>query len=163
VALDGRTHGRNTFSCGTAELDRYLREQASQDVRRDVARVFLALGRSSHRVEGYYSLSAASFQRSSLPAAQWKRLPHDPVPAALIGRLAVDTRTKGQGLGVFLLMDALNRILLATQTIAIHAVIVDARDEAASAFYGKYGCTPFPDDERRLFLPMATIRQLAGG
>jgi predicted GNAT family N-acyltransferase len=85
------------------------------------------------------------------------------VPAALLGRLAVEDGTKGKGLGAFLLMDALNRILLATQTLAVHALIVEAKDEEAAAFYRKYGFIPFTGSERRLFLPMATIRQLAGG
>jgi GNAT superfamily N-acetyltransferase len=114
-------------------------------------------------VRGYYSLSAASFQRDSLPAEQAKRLPRYPVPAALLGRLAVDEGMKGKGLGAFLLMDALNRLLLATQTLAIHALAVDAKDEAAAAFYRKYGFIAFPADARRLFLPMATIRKLIGG
>lgn len=80
VALDSRTHDRQAFSCGAAKLDHYVQEQAPQDVRRDVARVFVALARGSHRVEGYCSLSAASLQRSSLPPAQAKRLPHYPFP-----------------------------------------------------------------------------------
>ena len=163
VALDAKAHDRHDFSCGAAELDRYLREQATQDLRRDVARVFVTLAPGTHRVEGYYSLSAASFQRSSLPPAQSKRLSHYPVPAAMIGRLAVDTKTKSKGLGAFLLMAALNRILLATQEIAVHAVVVDARDETAARCSEKYGFIPFTDEARRLFLPMATIRQLAGG
>ncbi|MEX2311407.1 MAG: GNAT family N-acetyltransferase, partial [Rhodospirillales bacterium] len=67
---------------------------------------------------------------------------------------------KGKGLGAFLLIDALNRILLATQALAVHAVVVDAKDEAAVRFYRKYGFIPFTGEGRRLFLPMATIRQL---
>ena len=110
---------------------------------------------------GYYSLSAASFQRENPPADQTRRLPRYPVPAAVLGRLAVDDGMKGSGVGTFLLMDALNRILLATQTLAVHAVIVDARDDAAGAFYRKYGFVPFTGEGRRLFLPMATIRKLA--
>ncbi|WP_290977195.1 GNAT family N-acetyltransferase [Ferrovibrio sp.] len=132
-------------------------------MKRDVARVFVALKNNTSTLCGYYSLSAASFQRDSLPPDQAKRLPHYPVPAALLGRLAVDHSMKGKGLGAFLLMDALNRILLATQTLAVNAVIVDAKDNAAAAFYRKYGFIPFNRSEKRLFLPMATIRRLAGG
>lgn len=163
TALDGKMHDRAAFSCGAPELDRYIREHASQDVKRDVARIFVAVQAGAPTVCGYYSLSAASFQRDSLPASQAKRLPHYPVPAVLLGRLAVDESKRGQGLGAFLLMDALNRVLLATQTLAVHAVIVDARDDTAAAFYRKYGFIPFNDHQRRLFLPMATIRRLAEG
>lgn len=72
----------------------------------------------------------------------------------------MDGGTKGRGLGAFLLMDALNRILFATQAMAIHAVVVDARDEAAASFYEGYGCITFPDESRRLLIPMETIGQL---
>lgn len=163
AALDSAQHDRSAFACGAPDLDRYIREHASQDVKRDVARVFVATESEGTAVRGYYSLSAASFQRDSLPDAQARRLPRYPVPAALLGRLAVDDGMKGKGLGAFLLMDALNRLLLATQTLAIHALVVDARDDAAAAFYRKYGFIAFPDDGRRLFLPMATVRGLVGG
>lgn len=163
VPLDGTMHDRSSFSCGAAELDRYIRAFAAQDVRRDVARVFVALDGGTNRVAGYYSLSAASFQRDALPADQAKRLPHYPVPAVLMGRLAVDERHQGRGLGGYLLMDALTRIHLANAVLAMQALIVDAGDEAAAAFYRKYGFRSFVDNERRLFLPMATIRKLIAG
>ena len=163
VPLNSKIHDRERFSCGAPELDLYIREHASQDVKRDVARVFVAKRAEAPTVCGYYSLSATSFQRDDLPDDKAKRLPRYPVPAALLGRLAVDSGTKGTGLGTFLLMDALNRILLATQTLAVHAVIVDAKDDAAVMFYHKYGFIPFSGEGRRLFLPMATIRRLAGG
>ncbi|GAA4349301.1 GNAT family N-acetyltransferase [Variovorax defluvii] len=153
-------HDRAGFMSGAPELDRYLRELASQDVRRDVARVFVAVQEGSSAACGFYSLGASSFRREKLPAAQAKRLPHYPVPAALLGRLAVDGSMQGQGLGAFLLMDALHRVLLASQTLAVHAMVVEARDDSAAAFCGKYGLVPFVDDARHLMLPMATLRQL---
>lgn len=155
-----KAHDRTGFASGAPELDRYIREQASQDVRRDVARVFVSMREGSQAVCGFYSLGASSFHREKLPAAQAKRLPHYPVPAVLLGRLAVDQSEQGKGLGAFLLMDALHRVLLASQTLAVHAMIVDARDDAAASFYRKYGFIPFADDARRLMLPMATLRQL---
>jgi GNAT superfamily N-acetyltransferase len=163
LPLDSTAHDRSAFACGAPDLDRYIREHASQDVKRDIARDFVALEREAMTVRGYYSLSAASFQRDSLPAEQAKRLPRYPVPAALLGRLAVDESAKGKGLGAFLLMDALNRLLLATQTLAVHALVVDAKDEAAAAFYRKYGFIALPGNARRLFLPMATITKLVDG
>src|SRR3546814_10637392 len=108
-----------------------FRGHASQDVKRDGARAFVPVQAGAPTRCGYYSLSAASFQRDSLPANQAKRLPRYPVPAVVLGRLAVDESKRGQGLGAFLLMDALDRVLLATQTLAVHAVIVDARDDTA--------------------------------
>ena len=158
--LDAKAHDRSAFACGAPELDRYIREQASQDARRDISRIFVALDPALVVVRGFYSLSAASFRRDGLPAAQAKRLPHYPVPAVLLGRLAVDDLAKGRGLGAYLLTDALNRVLLASQALAVHALIVDARDSTALAFYAKYGFIPFTDNARRRFLPLATVRQL---
>ena len=86
----GRQHDRSAFSCGQPALDTYLQRQATQDVRRSVAEIFVALGDTPKRIAGYYSLSAASFEKSELPAQLSKRLPHYPVPAAVLGRLAVD-------------------------------------------------------------------------
>jgi GNAT superfamily N-acetyltransferase len=161
--LDGKIHDRSAFSCGAPELDRYIRDHATQDTKRDVARVFVATESGSSTVVGYYSLSATSFQKASLPAEQAKRLPHYPVPAVLLGRLAVDERRKGQGLGAYLLMDAFSRIHQASQILAVQALVVDARDDDAASFYERYGFRPFLENSRRLFLPMATIRRLIEG
>lgn len=155
-----KSHDRAGFTSGAPDLDRYIRELASQDVRRDVARVFVALHEGSPAVQGFYSLGASSFAREKLVAEQARRLPHYPVPAALLGRLAVDEGMQGKGLGAALLMDALNRLLLASQTVAVHAMIVDARDPEAAAFYRKYGFIPFADNAGQLMWPMATLRQL---
>ena len=160
LAFDGKVHERTAFSCGAAGLDRYLREHASQDIKRDVARVFVAVRPETTAICGYYSLSATSFQRDELPAEQGRKLPRYPVPAVLLGRLAVDRDVQGSGLGEFLLMDAMYRTLLATQVMAVHAMVVDAKDAAAAKFYRKYGFIDFPNNIQRLFLPMATIRQL---
>jgi GNAT superfamily N-acetyltransferase len=157
--FDGRIHDRSAFSCGSIELDRYIREFASQDVRRNVARVFVATD-SGSSILGYYSLSAASYRRDDLPAEHAKRLPRYPVPAALLGRLAVDGRAAGLGLGAHLLMDAIERVRLASETLAVHAIIVDALDHRAVAFYRKFGFSAFVEDDRRLFLPMSTIQRL---
>ena len=134
VPFNSKVHDRTAFSCGAPELDRYIRRFASQDVKRDIARVFVALDRESGAVVGYYGLSAASFQRDTLPAASARRLPYYPVPAVLLGRLAVDETRQKRGLGAYLLMDAFNRICLANQVLATQAVIVDARDDTAASF-----------------------------
>lgn len=161
TALDVKRHARESFSCSDApELERYLKQQAVQDIKRNVARVFVAPAPGDGVIAGFYSLNAASFQKESLPAKDAKRLPAYPVPAALIGRLAVHDGFRKQGLGEYLLMSALDRIHNASQSLAIHAIVVDARDEAAVIFYKKYGFLSFSDLRRRLFLPMETVHQL---
>jgi ribosomal protein S18 acetylase RimI-like enzyme len=156
----GSHHDRAAFSCGEPALDAYVRRQASQDVRRRVAQVFVAVGDAPGKIAGYYSLSAASFAKSELPPALAKRLPHYPVPAAVLGRLAVDRGQQGRGLGEMLLLDAIRRVLRASTAIAIYAVIVDAKNERAQTFYERYGFRAFAGEPRRLFLPLETFEKL---
>ena len=156
----GPHHDRASFSCGEPSLDRYIRRQASQDARRRVARVFVAPGEPPERIAGYYTLTAASFEKDDLPAEVAGRLPHYPVPAAVIGRLAVDLRSQGSGLGEVLLLDAIHRIIRAGDIIGVYAVVVDALHERAGAFYERYGFLPFPSQPLRLYLPLRTFEQL---
>ena len=156
----GPDHDRASFSCVEPTLDNYIRRQASQDARRRVARVFVALSVPPDRVVGYYTLSASSFEKDNLPAELARRLPHYPVPAAVIGRLAVDLRSQGCGLGEILLLDAIHRVVRAGETMGVYAVVVDTLHDRASAFYERYGFTPFPSEPHRLFLPLRTFEQL---
>jgi GNAT superfamily N-acetyltransferase len=110
----GSHHDRATFSCGEPALDAYLARQATQDIRRRIARVFVLVGDTPARVQGYYTLSAADFEKAELPPDMAKRLPHYPVPAAMLGRLAIDQSCQGHGLGETLLMDAIRRTLRAS-------------------------------------------------
>jgi hypothetical protein len=87
----GPHHDRAAFFRGEPALNAYLQRQASQDIRRRVAQVFVARGDAPGKIAGYYSLRAASFGKDELPPALAKRLPHYPVPAAILGRLAVDS------------------------------------------------------------------------
>jgi len=151
---------RSAFSSGEPSLDRYLHQKAGQDIRRDVARVYVCVSPSAPaRIAGYYTLSAASIERATLPEQRAKRLPPYPVPAALLGRLAVASSAQGKGLGGLLLADALQRIDDSSRALAIHALIVDALNEAAAAFYRRHGFQPFPNTSLRLFLPLETYRR----
>ncbi|MDE0417741.1 MAG: GNAT family N-acetyltransferase [bacterium] len=156
----GPNHDRRSFSCGEPSFDAYIRRQALQDARRRAARVFVASGDPPERIAGYYTLSAASFEKDNLPAEVARRLPHYPVPAAVIGRLAVDLRSQGIGLGELLLLDAINRVVRAGDTMGVYAVVVDALHDRASAFYERYGFVPFPSRPLRLYLPLRTFDQL---
>lgn len=153
-------HDRSAFSCGTATLDRYLRERASQDVRRLVASCFVIVETATDTVAGYYTLAATSVPANDLPAEVLKRLPRYPVlPAALVGRLAVDQRFRRRGIGSALLADAMLRALKA-DTKAF-ALIVQAKDENAAAFYRLEGFRPFANRPMSLFLPLATAQRAA--
>lgn len=157
VPLDS-THDRNAFDSGSAPLNRYLREQVTQDVRRRVTACFVALN-ADHQIAGYYTLASASVLLSDLPAATAKRLPRYPtVPAVRMGRLAIDQNFQGQGLGGALLADTLQRA--ARAEIAAYALLVDAKDTQAATFYQHHGLLALPDAPLTLFLPLATVQML---
>lgn len=108
-------------------------------------------------VLGFYSLSSLSLSLESLPEDVARRLPrYGAIPAALIGRLARDERARGQGIGELLLADAIQRILGAGRSLAVFAIVVDAKDERAAGFYQGFGFQPFPLQPKRLFLLTAT-------
>ncbi len=154
VPLDA-AHDRTGFNSDSEPLNRYLREQVTQDIRRRVAACFVAL-RDGQRIAGYYTLASASLLLVDLPARTGKKLPRYPtVPAIRMGRLAVDQEFKGQGLGGALLADALDRAV--RSEIAAFALIVDAKDEAATAFYRHHGFIALPDS-LSMFLPLATAK-----
>jgi predicted GNAT family N-acyltransferase len=157
----GRQHDRKGFSCGVEPLDRYLRDQAGQDARKRVAAPFVLCEGKSDEVLGYYTLSGLSVDVGAWPEDVARKLPRYPViPATLLGRLAVDARLRGKGMGEHLLMDALRRALEASREVASVAVVVDAKDDNAVAFYRRYEFIPLRDQPNRLFLPMGTIERL---
>jgi len=155
IEPSNRNHNRTSFNCGIASLDRYLKHQASQDVKRRISRVFIARApRETIKVLGYYTLSALSIDLSALPERIAKKLPRHPVPAALIGRLAVDGTAQGKGVGRTLLANAIRRATSVSSDIAIYAIVVDAIDEEAASFYKQYGFSRLAQGGSRLFLPL---------
>ena len=155
--LDTARHDRSAFDCESEPLNRYLQQQATQDVRRRFASCFVAVT-NDERIAGYYTLASSSVSLIDLPADTRKRLPRYPtVPTVRMGRLAIDHRFKGMGLGGGLLADALMRA--ARSEIAAHALIVDAKDEAALAFYRHHGFIALPDAPLTVFLPLDTVRR----
>jgi GNAT superfamily N-acetyltransferase len=146
-------HDRAAFSCGVAVLDDWFRHRAGQDEKRNVARVFVAVD-DQLGIVGFYSLNAFTLAMDDLPREYAKRPPrYDAIPAALIGRLARDERVRGHGIGDLLLADAVRRVLGAARSLAVFAIVVEAKDEKSAAFYGDFGFTPFPNRPLRLFVP----------
>lgn len=130
-------------------------------MRNSVAVCYVVCAANSTAVLAYATLSAATIELSGLPSALARRLPRYPLlPAALIGRLAVDLRMRRQGLGELILMDMLKRCLALQTHLGLMAVVVDAKDERAIGFYTRYGFQPLTEQQQRLFLPIATIRSL---
>jgi ribosomal protein S18 acetylase RimI-like enzyme len=156
LALLDATHDRTAFRSDSEPLNRYLRAQVTQDIRRRVAACFVAIT-DEQRIAGYYTLASASILLVDLPTNMSKKPPRYPtVPAVRMGRLAVDRAFKGQGLGGALLADALDRA--ARSEIAAFALFVDAKDKVATNFYQHHGFIALPNSPRSLFLPLSTVR-----
>ena len=150
-------YDRTGFSSGAEPLDRYLRDLATQDIKRRVSNCFVALD-DDDVIAGYYTFAATSLPLTELSPEETKRLPRYPLlPAGLIGRLAVDQRFQGRRLGGALVMDAAARA--ARGDPAIFALIVDAKDDRAIAFYENLQFRRFASKPMTLFLPLAAALQ----
>ena len=155
-------HDRSNFDSGSALLDRYFREQVTQDIKRRITTCFVALSVNTGEVAGFYTLTATSIALDALAPEVVRKLPRYPVvPAALLGRLAIAKTQQGRGLGSALLGDALIRTSRAE--LGVFAMLVDAKDAAAQRFYERYGFTVLPGEQRRLCLSIATAIRLIEG
>ena len=154
------SHKKAEFDCGNKMLNRYLHKQAKQDVKRKLSACFI-LANANHIVKGYYTLSNAGISREIIPEEIKRRLPpfYDSLPVTLLGRLAVSTLFKGQGIGKLLLIDALKRCFHVSKHIGSMAVVVDPVDERAENFYKRFQFITLPDSGK-MFLPMKTIEML---
>lgn len=147
-------HDLSQFDCGEPALDDWLRQRALKNESR-FSRTYVVC--EDKRVVGYYCISAGAVERTAAPGKVRRNAP-DAVPVSVIGRLAVDRRHAGKGLGAELLADALSRIAVAAQTIGIAAVLVHAKDDAAKRFYLRCAeFIEFPEESRTLFLPVETV------
>lgn len=162
--FDRQAHRVEAFHCGEETLDRWLRAYAGQNQHRDAARTFVT-AETDGTVAGYYTLVAAQVEHTQATAGVRRGLSrHFPIPVALLARLAVATPHQGTGLGRSLLLDALQRVLRASDELAIRAVTVDALHERASSFYRAFGFQPSDLAPNTLMIPLQTVRQaLAGG
>lgn len=158
IAVLGADHRREGFACGVPALDRYFLQQVGQDMRRRIATCFVVLD-DNQTIVGFYTLASAGVALEELPPAAARKLPRYPsVPAVRLGRLAVSLSQQGRGLGAAMLADAFARAHKAE--IAAYALIADAKDEAAAAFYRHHGFIPFDHLPLSLFLPFSTALPL---
>jgi len=151
------SHDRTQFCSSVGPLDRYFREQVTQDIRRLVAHCYVAVEAATGEVAGFYTLSASGIALTDIGADLAKRLPRYPsVPAARLGRLAVDQKYRDLGLGSLLLWDAASRA--ARSALMAFALVVDAKDDRAEAFYLHHGFVTLGASARQLIMPLAKIR-----
>ena len=152
VAFDS-THDVSLFDCGKEPLNDWLKERAAGNEGRSSRCFVVCEGRE---VVAYYCTAAGSVERDKLPKKLQRNMPQS-VPVIIIGRMAVDKRKQGFGIGHGLLKDALLRILNASREIGARAILVHAIDDDVVPFYRNHGFLPFPTDARTLFLPLETI------
>jgi len=151
-------HDRPGFACAADALDRYFKTMVTQDIRRHLANCFVAVEVASGDVAGFRTIAAAGIPTPELSPEITKLLPRYPtLPAVRIGRLAVDQRFRGQGLGAAVLADAAAKAL--QEPAAAFALLVDAKSAAAVAFYEHHGFQRFKSLPRVLFLPLATAEK----
>jgi len=157
VVLDKKKHDRKRFDCGVEPLNNYLRVMANQQAQRDNTRTFvLEDPADTTHIIGYYTLTMTVLDLGCLPNNLQKKHKNTE-SSGLIARLAVDKRYKGQGFGEWLLIDALKKLLAASESVAFPFVLVDAK-EGAAGFYEKFGFMPFLDMPNKLYLSMADVR-----
>ena len=147
-------HDLSGFDCGEAALNDWLRNRALKNESR-FSRTYVVC--EDNRVVAYFCIAAGAVERAAAPGKVRRNAP-DTIPVSVIGRLAVSSDHAGKGLGADLLSDAFRRIAVASQSIGIGAVLVQAKDETAKRFYMR--CAEFieyPEDSRTLFLPIETV------
>jgi GNAT superfamily N-acetyltransferase len=148
------THEMGEFSCGKPELDNWLKTRAMKAEGRS-ARTYVVT-ESPNRVVAFYTLSAKSVRIEQIPNRLARNMPKD-IPVILLGRMAVDENHKAKGLGQHLLRDAMLRSIAGAEIIGARALIVEAMDRQAAAFYQKLGFLQFPPDTMAFFMPLTTI------
>lgn len=155
-----RDHVRDVFDCGNADLNDFLRRFARQSDDLAIARTFVATKPKDPLVHGYYTMRTGQVDVNDLPSTETKRFPRYPVPVVHLARLAVDRAVRAQGLGEILLLDALEKALVVSRSVAAFAVEVVAIDDSAKTFYLRYGFRELVDDRLHLYLPMRTVDEL---
>lgn len=153
--LDASIHDRDSFDCGVAALNEYLRRFAEQHRKKGISAAYvLADSAAPSAILGYYTLSAAEVDVERLADEDRKRLPRYPVPCIRMGRLACRADRQGRGLGKVLLGCAVDRCLKVRGQVAAYALIVDAKDDAARRFYEHFGFRALRDAALTLYLPL---------
>lgn len=145
-------HIVNSFDCGAASLDDWLKRRALANQSSGASRTFV-VANDVHQVMGYYALAAGAVAHSDAPRSVRQNMP-DPVPVMVLARLAVDSKAQGMKLGAALLQDALKRCVLVSQNTGVRAMLVHALDDNARRFYEYYGFKASPAHSMTLMLPI---------
>jgi predicted GNAT family N-acyltransferase len=161
IELLDKKHNRKDFDCGKELLNNYLKVQAGQDFKRKLSACFVLVDKETDCIQGYYTLSNNSIPLSCFPEPIKRKLPqsYESIPTTLLGRLAIDRKFKGKGLGKILIIDALRRSYEISKEIGSFAVVVDPIDREAELFYERYDFIKLPDS-KKMFITIKTLKEL---
>lgn len=160
IELLAARHGRDGFDCGNAALNGFLHRLAGQQQRRGFGKTYVALAEDGTAVIGFVTVSVGQVETRALPSPS--KLPRHPAPILRIGRLAVDKRAQGKGIGQDLLAFALRLALEFAERVGLYAVVVDAKDVQAADFYRRLHFEPTLDDALCLYLPLSRLAKARG-
>jgi len=159
IELLSRSHNRQRFDCGNIDLNRYLRNTARQHIEKGISRTFVLVDdENPSEIIGFFTLASCEILVDKLPRKYAKKYPTR-APAAKLARLAVAKHIQKKGLGTYMMLDAMDRILRVAEHLGIIGFFVDAKNTEALIFYQQFGFISLPDNLLELFLPIATIRQ----
>ena len=167
--FDPKTHDRAAFSCGVPQIDNYLKLTAKRGAKADVVRIWVVID-AENQIVGFYGINMHAVDVKEMPASYKKKaMKHGLLPAAFIAMIGVDEKHQGNGLGSALVADALDRIARASEEIGTCVVMLDVFDDGnvdavtrRKNYYESFGFIPLPDQQLRLFMPIATAREASG-
>ena len=168
-AFDAKLHERASFCCGVGQIDNYLKLTAKKGVKADLVRIWVLVD-PARKIVGFYGLNMHAVAAQDMPQTYAKKaMRHGTLPAAFIAMIGVDLNHQGKGLGGVLLADALSRIGRISAEIGTCAVLLDVIDDGDAetilrrkTYYESFGFQSLPDQPRRLFMPIQTVRALSG-
>lgn len=161
IELLGTRHCRDGFDCGNDALNELLRRRAGQQQRVGFGKTYVMLAENGLDVVGFVTVSVGQVEARAMPMNL--RLPRHPAPMMRIGRLAVDKREQGKGIGQDLLAFALHLALEFAERVGLYAVVVDAKDAQGAEYYRRLHFEPTLDDELCLFLPLSRLAKARVG
>jgi GNAT superfamily N-acetyltransferase len=145
------TDDRNDFDCGRESMNQWFRRHAWANHAAGISRANVICNVATGRIVGYVTLSAGQIERAALPRPQQRNRP-DPVPATLLGQLAIHKEHQGRGHARSLLLFALRTALRASRDVGSFGVFTHPLDDSARRFYARWGFRDLPFDPRRAMI-----------
>jgi len=154
-----RSHDRTGFDCGVPELNSYLKTTARQHSEKGISRTFVLVDdETPSEILGFFTLSSCEVLVEKLPSKYAKKYPSQ-APAVKLARLAVSAHRQKKGLGAYMMLNAMERVLKVAEHLGIIGFFVDAKNDEVAEYYQQFGFIPLPDSPLELFLPLTTIRR----